>query len=329
MWRFTMARSRRILRLVCLPYFRRGRYRPRRLSGEDDLRVRAEFFDTVTCTPSGNIWPRPHRRHRDRPRRHAVAVRADAAGASSMIKPQASDRRARATPGVTLGIISGRPRELVVDLAQRFPSVAFAAEHGVWRCASGVWESALDPGAAARRDRARADRPREALSRCARRAQDVLGVSALATRREPYHDADRRRRRSDRRRVARDAAVARAPAGRRDARGSPSRRPQGHRRSRGCAATAPPARRCSRSATTSPTRTCSSACATPTSASSSRQQPRRTQAGLRLPSIAAVHRFLRWLDRCARQSRPSQAARGCSSSRARRSRRPPPQLIVA
>lgn len=34
-------------------------------------------------------------------------------------------------PGVTLGIISGRPRELVESLAQRFPRVAFAAEHGV------------------------------------------------------------------------------------------------------------------------------------------------------------------------------------------------------
>jgi alpha,alpha-trehalose-phosphate synthase [UDP-forming]/trehalose-phosphatase len=49
------------------------------------------------------------------------------------------------TPGVTVGIISGRPRDLVVDLAARFPKVAFAAEHGVWRFASGVWESALDP----------------------------------------------------------------------------------------------------------------------------------------------------------------------------------------
>src|SRR5262245_14201615 len=48
-------------------------------------------------------------------------------------------------PGVTMGIISGRARELVEDLAHRFPKVAFAAEHGVWRCASGVWESALDP----------------------------------------------------------------------------------------------------------------------------------------------------------------------------------------
>ncbi len=50
-----------------------------------------------------------------------------------------------ATPGVTLGIISGRPRALIEDLVKRFPRVAFAAEHGVWRHASGTWESALDP----------------------------------------------------------------------------------------------------------------------------------------------------------------------------------------
>jgi trehalose 6-phosphate synthase len=50
-----------------------------------------------------------------------------------------------ATPGVTLGIISGRPLPLVEDLPPRFPRIAFAAEHGVWRCANGVWEAALKP----------------------------------------------------------------------------------------------------------------------------------------------------------------------------------------
>ena len=50
-----------------------------------------------------------------------------------------------ATPGVTVGIISGRPLKLVEDLPPRFPGVAFVAEHGVWRCASGVWEAALRP----------------------------------------------------------------------------------------------------------------------------------------------------------------------------------------
>jgi trehalose 6-phosphate synthase len=50
-----------------------------------------------------------------------------------------------ATPGVTLGIISGRPLKLVEDLPPRFPGVAFVAEHGVWRCTSGLWEPALKP----------------------------------------------------------------------------------------------------------------------------------------------------------------------------------------
>src|SRR5262245_7877932 len=50
-----------------------------------------------------------------------------------------------ATPGVTLGIISGRPLKLVEDLPPRFPGVAFVAEHGVWRCINGAWEAALRP----------------------------------------------------------------------------------------------------------------------------------------------------------------------------------------
>jgi alpha,alpha-trehalose-phosphate synthase [UDP-forming]/trehalose-phosphatase len=50
-----------------------------------------------------------------------------------------------ATPGVTLGIISGRPRHLMEDLPPRFRQVVFAAEHGVWRCAGGLWEAALAP----------------------------------------------------------------------------------------------------------------------------------------------------------------------------------------
>src|SRR4051794_3203773 len=48
-------------------------------------------------------------------------------------------------PGVTLGIITGRPRHLVDDLPPRFPRALFAAEHGVWRCTEGAWEAALAP----------------------------------------------------------------------------------------------------------------------------------------------------------------------------------------
>ena len=46
-------------------------------------------------------------------------------------------------PGVTLGLISGRPRALVEDIAQRLPNVAIACEHGVWRGIGGSWEAAL------------------------------------------------------------------------------------------------------------------------------------------------------------------------------------------
>jgi trehalose 6-phosphate synthase len=46
-------------------------------------------------------------------------------------------------PGVTLGVISGRPRELVEDLAARLPRVTWCAEHGVWRCTGGTWDAAL------------------------------------------------------------------------------------------------------------------------------------------------------------------------------------------
>ncbi len=46
-------------------------------------------------------------------------------------------------PGVTVGVISGRPRELVEDLPPRFPEVLFAAEHGVWRYANNTWDAAL------------------------------------------------------------------------------------------------------------------------------------------------------------------------------------------
>lgn len=46
---------------------------------------------------------------------------------------------------VTVGVITGRPRGLVADLVGRFPRVAFAAEHGVWRFADGAWDAAMAP----------------------------------------------------------------------------------------------------------------------------------------------------------------------------------------
>ena len=46
------------------------------------------------------------------------------------------------SPGVLLGIVTGRKRELVEDLPARLPGVPFAAEHGAWRYVNGVWELA-------------------------------------------------------------------------------------------------------------------------------------------------------------------------------------------
>ncbi len=46
-------------------------------------------------------------------------------------------------PGVTVGVISGRPIALMEELPERFPYLLFAAEHGVWRYADGAWQASL------------------------------------------------------------------------------------------------------------------------------------------------------------------------------------------
>jgi trehalose 6-phosphate synthase len=46
-------------------------------------------------------------------------------------------------PSVMAAVITGRQRELVEDLPRRFPSFLIAAEHGAWRYADGQWEAAL------------------------------------------------------------------------------------------------------------------------------------------------------------------------------------------
>ncbi|MBL9015941.1 MAG: trehalose-phosphatase [Myxococcales bacterium] len=48
-------------------------------------------------------------------------------------------------PAATVGIVSGRPRDLVDDLVTRFPRLSVAAEHGVWRFTNGAWTAALPP----------------------------------------------------------------------------------------------------------------------------------------------------------------------------------------
>jgi trehalose 6-phosphate synthase len=50
-----------------------------------------------------------------------------------------------ALPNLTVGLISGRPRALMEELPARFPAIAMAAEHGVWRCTNGTWEASLAP----------------------------------------------------------------------------------------------------------------------------------------------------------------------------------------
>jgi alpha,alpha-trehalose-phosphate synthase [UDP-forming]/trehalose-phosphatase len=47
--------------------------------------------------------------------------------------------------GVTVGLISGRPRDVIDEYPPLFPGVVFAAEHGVWRCVNNVWEATLPP----------------------------------------------------------------------------------------------------------------------------------------------------------------------------------------
>ncbi len=46
-------------------------------------------------------------------------------------------------PGLTVGVISGRLKDLVGELIDRLPMIAVAAEHGVWRHANGAWDCAL------------------------------------------------------------------------------------------------------------------------------------------------------------------------------------------
>ncbi|MBS1123175.1 MAG: Alpha,alpha-trehalose-phosphate synthase [Deltaproteobacteria bacterium] len=48
-------------------------------------------------------------------------------------------------PGLTVGVISGRPLARMEELPKRFPALLCAAEHGVWRYADGAWEASLPP----------------------------------------------------------------------------------------------------------------------------------------------------------------------------------------
>lgn len=229
-------------------------------------------------------------------------------------------------PGVTMGIISGRPRDLVVELAQRFPRVAFAAEHGVWRCASGVWESALDPvpqldeieraltGLAKRYPGALVERKTCSVCLHWRRVEGVHHDRIIAAA-EVIVDEWLETQPSLERLPSVEALEVRHRAAHKGS-------ALAWLRSHGPAF--------------APVLVVGDDITDEDMFVSLRDTdvgilvsatPRRTQAGLRLPSIAAVHRFLHWLID-ARQSRPSQAPEELVAAR------PPkpmtaPQLIVA
>ncbi len=229
-------------------------------------------------------------------------------------------------PGMTMGIISGRPRDLVQDLAQRFPKIAFAAEHGVWRYASGVWESALDPvpqldeiertltGLAKRYPGALVERKTCSVCLHWRRVEGVHH-DRIAAAAEVVVDEWLETQPSLERLPSMEALEVRHRAAHKGS-------ALAGRRSHGPAG--------------APLLAIGDAITDEDMFVSLREAdvgilvagaPRRTQAGLRLPSIAAVHRFLHWLVD-ARQSRPSQAPEEIVVARPPRPAQPP-QLIVA
>jgi trehalose 6-phosphate synthase len=234
-----------------------------------------------------------------------------------------------AVPGMTMGIISGRPRELVEELAQRFPKVAFAAEHGVWRCASGVWESALDPvpqldeieraltGLAKRFPGALLERKTCSVCLHWRRVEGVQH-DRIAAAAEVIVDEWLETQPSLERLPSMEALEVRHRAAHKGS-------ALAWLRSHGPAG--------------APVLAVGDDITDEDMFVSLRDidvgilvaaSPRRTQAGLRLPSIAAVHRFLRWLID-ARQSRPTQSPEEIVVARPQRSfsAATPPQLIVA
>jgi len=210
-----------------------------------------------------------------------------------------------ALPGVTLGVISGRPRELVEDLPRRFPQLAIAAEHGVWRCAEGVWDAALAPipqldeiesqlrQLAARHPGALVER--KSCSVCLHwRRVDVESHDRIASAAEVIVDEWLETHQHLERLPVTEALEVRHRAAHKGT-------AVGWLRARGPAG--------------APVIALGDDITDEDMFVSLREgdigilvadQPRRTQAGLRLPSPAAVHRFLRWLID-ARRDRPALA----------------------
>jgi trehalose 6-phosphate synthase len=230
-------------------------------------------------------------------------------------------------PGITLGLISGRPRTLVEAINRRFPTIALAAEHGVWRYASGVWEAALEPvpqlediertlvGLAKRYPGALVERKTCSVCLHWRRVE------------EPYHH-----RITAAAEVIVDEWLETQPSLERlpgvemlEVRHRAAHKGSALAWLRGHGPAGSPMLAIGDDITdedmfVSLRDTDVGILVSPTS--------RRTQAGLRLPSIAAVHRFLRWLID-ARTSRPTQAPEEIVVAQPPRPAHPPQLVVVS
>ena len=231
-----------------------------------------------------------------------------------------------AVPGVTLGVISGRSRALIEELPGRFPRIVFAAEHGVWRHADGMWTAALAPVP-------QLDEIEQALSELARRHAGALverkscsvclhwrRVAAehhdeIALAAEVLVDEWLETQRQLERLPEAEALEVRHTAAHKGG-------ALGWLRNRGPAG--------------APVLAIGDDITDEDMFGSLREgdtgilvanRPRRTQAGLRLPSPAAVHRFLRWLI-SARLQHPVAAPEELTVARAPRAATEP-RLIVA
>ncbi|MDB4952774.1 MAG: otsA [Myxococcales bacterium] len=231
-----------------------------------------------------------------------------------------------AVPNVTTGIISGRPRELMEDAVRRFPTLAFAAEHGAWLFADGAWQAALPAvpeldeiersltGLAQRHPGALVER--KSCSVCLHYRQvDAAHHRGIAAAAEVIVDEWLETRPRLERLPGVEALEVRDRAAHKG-------QALGWLRTRGTQGAVLLAIGDDITDEDMFVSLRDADVGILVAAS-----PRRTQAGLRLPSVAAVHRFLRWLIE-ARTSRPTMAPEELVAAR---SWRPPtpPQLIVA